>query len=215
MTTPATHSTSSHTAAAQNSSVGPHLREALLLRREDAALAMREAKRLPWLCSGLDGALLPIMLEPPPAWIPKQGERLASQGGHLIVLRRELVEPRTSWPWLLCAMESPQGSLMNERPSAYGALGHFSRRAFIYCALLCWRSGRSRSTVDEHGAALRLLTAHDLARAAMAMTPTLGSGLGSGTKLGSFRAARSHAKSPSQCNESLGAAVTSARAETA
>ena len=170
------------------------MRGTLLLRREDAALAMSEAQRLPWLCVGFDSAMLPIMLDPPPPWIPQAGDRMPSSAGSLLVLRRALIQPRTAWPWLLCAVErkSCRGSYarMDERSSSIRDFSHFSRRAFVYCALLCWRAGRSRSTVDEQGATLRLVTAQELARAAMAMAPLPSLPLGPGAKIASFRAKR-------------------------
>lgn len=149
---------------------------ALLLRRKDAAIAMNEAKRNPWLCMGLNTSMLPAMLQPPPAWIPRQGEHLAARNGSLVVLKRVLVQPQTSWPWLLCALDqSTVQGIMTERPSSIGTFAHFGRRAFLYCALLCWHPGRSRLTVDEHGSPLRLITASDLARAVLSMSPKLSS----------------------------------------
>lgn len=161
-------------------------RAPLFLLRQDASLAMREARLHPWLGSGLDRSILPIMLDPPPAWIPKPGDRMPSAHGSLLVLRRELVQPRTTWPWLLCALESPGLAPTASPPGAQGSLPHFSRRSRIYCALLFWRAGHALSTIDERGSTLRLLTARDLARAAMSMAPApLTEG-----KLGTFRSAR-------------------------
>lgn len=164
-------------------------RDALLLRREDAALALREAQRNPWLCAGLDSSILPAMLEAPPLWLPKQGERLALGSTTLLVLRRAQVQPQTLWPWLLCAQEKTQAANVVERPSSLGALAAFSRRIFIYCSLLSWKAGRSTTCVDELGNPLRLIPAIDLARAAMAMRTA--------PKLSAFRAAR-HAPSPAR-----------------
>lgn len=158
---------------------------ALLLRREDALLAMREAKRNPWLCVGLDSAIMPCMLEAPPPWIPKEGERMPARDGSLLVLRKENIQAATPWPWLLCVLERRSDGVLQERPSSVGALAHFARRAFVYSALLCWREGRSRSAVDENGSPLRLVSAFDLARAAMAMRMAPAA-----PKLGTYRRAR-------------------------
>lgn len=170
---------------------------ALLLRREDTLLAMREAKKNPWLCVGLDSAIMPCMLEAPPAWIPQEGARLPARDGTLVVLRRETIQAATAWPWLLCALERPRAGLLQERPSSVGAFAHFGRRAFVYCALLCWREGRTRSAVDENGFPLRLLSASTLARATMSMKMAP-----AGAKLGAYR--RAHAPVSNHAPETLG-----------
>lgn len=155
----------------------------LVLRRDQAELAMREARKRPWLCAGLDTSILPAMLAAPPAWIPKQGDRVTSRDGSYLVLRREAIQPQTAWPWLLCVLDRPHQTVA--RPDSTKTFSHspaFVERARLYASLLSWRAGRARPCVDESGHPLKLISASELARASLQMSH--------GPKLAAFRSAR-------------------------
>ena len=156
---------------------------ALFLRREDAKIAFDEAKRHPWLCSGLDSSITQAMLAAPPVWLPKTGDRWDSPEGSYFVLRREALQSKTLWPWLLCALERSDDTAGAEGPISLGEQAFFSRRVFIYCSLLCWKAGRARACVDELGHSLRLISAGELANA-FAITPK------SAPKLAGYRLAK-------------------------
>lgn len=172
----------------------------LVLRRDQAELAMREARKRPWLCAGLDTSILPAMLCPPPGWIPKQGDRITSREGSYLVLRREAIQPQTAWPWLLCVLDRPHQIGTRHAPTGpFSPLPTFAERSRLYASLLSWRAGRARPCVDESGNPLKLISASELARASLQMSH--------GPKLAAFRTARA---SPSRTEPSP-SAIFSAR----
>lgn len=143
------------------------MKTALVLRESEIQSALTRVSQTPWLALGFESSAQSSLAGTEPAWLPQNGDSIPSKDGSYTVLASRKLLPGFPWPWLLCAKRSeraPQEAQPSFQPSD-SSLGLFARLCFVSSAALCLRDGQSRSTVNEKGQPLRLVSPATLAKA--------------------------------------------------